>query len=76
MQSGLEDATASIRPIYHPSVKSVQFRAVGDAILLVQERISESREGTTCAIKKFALEKWTAKEQVNHLLRFFYLVTQ
>jgi hypothetical protein len=62
MQSNLDDATAPIRPIYHPTVKSVQFRAAGDAILLVQERASEAREGTTCAIRKLALEKWTAKE--------------
>jgi hypothetical protein len=61
MQSSLDDASASIQPLYHPSVKSIQFRAVGDAILLVQQRTSEAREGTTCAIKKFALEKWAAK---------------
>jgi hypothetical protein len=58
MQSDIPEPADPIKAIYHPKITSFQFRQEGSSILLIQKRQTETREGTTCAIRRLAAEKW------------------
>jgi len=51
-------APDNLKALYHPVVKRVGFSLEAGTLTLSQERQTELREGTTCSVRHFALEKW------------------
>ena len=60
IQSNVDDPLEAAKAVYHPEVKYIGFSLENGTLTLTQKRQAQAREGTTCAIRRLALETWNS----------------